>query len=134
MALVTLSEYAAAHGLKVANVRSARQRGKMTTAVKRHNVWMVDDAEPWWRDRRREWYDSDVAKVLVAEEFDANDVVLTIKHYARCGEFGETFAKCLGMIPDEVREALPAQQVAALVDAIHDSYEAGYRTGLRDAG
>lgn len=133
MALVTLSEYAAAHGLKITNVRSARQRGKMTTAVKRHNVWMVDDAEPWWRDRRKEWYDHDVAKVLGDAELDANDVILTIKHYARCGEFGETFAKCLEMIPGEVREVLPAQEVAAIVDAIHDSYEAGYRAGMCDA-
>ncbi|MEF2736056.1 MAG: hypothetical protein U0N15_02365 [Bifidobacterium choerinum] len=134
MALVTLNEYAEAHGLKVSNVRSARQRGKMPTAVKRHGVWMVDDAEPWWRERRKEWYDPEVAKVLGDAELDANDVILTIKHYAHCGKYGETFARCLGMIPDEVREALPAQQVAALVDAIHDSYEAGYRAGLRDAG
>lgn len=132
MALVTLNEYAEAHGLKVSNVRSARQRGKMPTAVKRHGVWMVDEAEPWWRERRKDWY-TDEAKAMTGAELDTTDRVLMIRHYARCGQYGGTFARCFGMIPDEVREALPAQEIAALVDAIHDSYEDGYRSGMRDA-
>lgn len=133
MTLVTLNEYAEAHGLKVSNVRSARQRGKMTTAVKRHGVWMVEEAEPWWRDRRKTWY-TDEAKCLTAAELDANDRVLMIKHYARCGQYGETFDRCLESIPADASEALPAQQVAAIVDAIHDAYEAGYRAGIDEAG
>ena len=133
MALVSLSEYANVHGLKVTNVRTAQRRGKMLTAVKRHGVWMVDEAEPWYMERRKDWY-TDEADVLTADEIGVLDRVLMIRHYAQCGEYGETFAKCLGEIPTDVREALPAQQVAALVDAIHDSYERGYRAGMAEAG
>jgi hypothetical protein len=133
MALVSLSEYANAHGLKVTNVRTAQRRGKLLTAVKRHGVWMVDEAEPWYMERRKDWY-TDEADVLTADEIGVLDRVLMIRHYAQCGEYGETFAKCLGEIPTDVREALPAQQVAALVDAIHDSYERGYRAGMAEAG
>ena len=133
MALVSLSEYANAHGLKVTNVRTAQRRGKLLTAVKRHGVWMVDEAEPWYMERRKDWYTNE-ADVLTEGEMDAYDRVLMIRHYARCGEYGETFAKCLDRIPTDVQEALPAQQVAALVDAIHDSYELGYRAGTAEAG
>lgn len=133
MALVSLSEYANAHGLKVTNVRTAQRRGKLLTAVKRHGVWMVDEAEPWYMERHKDWY-TDEADGLPEGEMDAYDRVLMIRHYAQCGQYGETFAKCLGEIPADVREALPAQQVAALVDAIHDSYELGYRAGMAEAG
>lgn len=133
MALVSLSEYANAHGLKVTNVRTAQRRGKLLTAVKQHGVWMVDEAEPWYMERRKDWYTND-ADGLTDGEMDAYDRVLMIRHYAQCGQYGETFAKCLDMIPTDVQEALPAQQVAALVDAIRDAYERGYRAGMAEAG
>ena len=133
MAVVSLSEYATAHGLKVTNVRTAQRRGKLLTAVKRHGVWMVDEAEPWYMERRKDWYTNE-ADGLTEGEMDAYDRVLMIRHYAQCGQYGETFAKCLDRVPADVQEALPAQQVAALVDAIHDSYERGYRAGTAKAG
>lgn len=133
MALVTLKEYAALHDLKVTNVRTAQRRGKMPTAVKQHGVWMVDESEPWYRARRKDWY-TDEAKGLTGNEIDAYDRILMIRHYAQCGQYLGTFHTCLDMIPADVREALPAQQVAVLVDAIHDSYECGYQAGMTDAG
>ena len=132
MAMVTLGEYAKLHGLKVTNVRTAQRRGRLLTSVKRHGVWMVDEAEPWYRDRHNDWY-TDEAKNLPTDEIDAYDRVLMIRHYAQCGQYPSTFRTCLDMIPDDVRDALPAQQVAALVDVIHDSYETGYRAGMDDA-
>ena len=132
MAMVTLGEYAKLHGLQVTNVRTAQRRGKLLTSVKRHGVWMVDEAEPWYRDRHKDWY-TDEAKNLPTDEIDAYDRVLMIRHYAQCGQYPSTFRTCLDMIPDDVRDALPAQQVAALVDVIHDSYETGYRAGMDDA-
>lgn len=128
MALITLTEYAEAHGLKITNVRTARQRGKLLTAVKRHGVWMVDESEPWWRERC-----TDKAKEAGDAGPAAVDRVLMIRRHARCGEDEAIFDRCLGAVPAEVREALPARQVAALVDAIHDSYEHGYRAGRHDA-
>lgn len=133
MALVSLSEYAAIHGLKVTNVRTAQRRGKLLTAVKRHGVWMVDEAEPWYMERRKDWYTNE-AKALSEGEMDAYDRVLMIRHYAQCGKYQNTFNTCLALVPEDVQEALPAQQVAALVDAIHDSYERGYRAGTAEAG
>ena len=132
MAMVTLGEYAKLHGLKVTNVRTAQRRGRLLTSVKRHGVWMVDEAEPWYRDRHKDWY-TDEAKNLPADEIDVYDRFLMIRHYAQCGQYPSTFRTCLDMIPADVREALPAQQVAALVDAIHDSYETGYKAGMADA-
>lgn len=133
MALVSLSEYANAHGLKVTNVRTAQRRGKLLTAVKRHGVWMVDEAEPWYMERRKDWYTNE-ADGLTEGEMDAYDRVLMIRHYAQCGQYQDTFNTCLSLVPEDVQEALAAQQVAALVDAIHDSYERGYRAGMAEAG
>ena len=133
MALVSLSEYANAHGLKVTNVRTAQRRGKLLTAVKRHGVWMVDEAEPWYMERRKDWYTNE-ADGLTEGEMDAYDRVLMIRHYAQCGQYGETFAKCLDRIPGDGREAEQAQRVAGRGDAIHDAYERGYRAGTAEAG
>lgn len=133
MALVSLSEYANAHGLKVTNVRTAQRRGKLLTAVKQHGVWMVDEAEPWYTERRKDWYANE-ADGLTDGEMDAYDRVLMIRHYAQCGQYQDTFNTCLSLVPEDVQEALAARQVAALVDAIHDSYESGYRAGTAEAG
>lgn len=132
MALVTLSEYAQAHDLPVSNVRTARYRGKFHTAVKQHNIWFVDDGEPWYTERRRDWH-TDEAKHLTGTEPDDMDRWLTIRQYAQCGKDADTFRTCLYMIPAALRDTLPAQQVAALVDAVSASYERGYNAGVRDA-
>lgn len=132
MALVTLAEYAQLHNLRINNVRTARTRGRFATAVKQHGVWMVDDAEPWYMDRERDWFDPIESASLDSGERAAYDRTLMIRHYARCGEYHETFNSCLESIPQRVRDALPVQDVAALVDAIHDSYEQGYKNALNE--
>lgn len=132
MALVTLSEYARIHNLKTTTVRTAQRRGKFLTEVKRHGVWLVDDAEPWWKERTRAWFNADECDGLDEDTMKAMDRYEMIRHYARCGRYDDTFNTCMDMIHGHVREALPVQDVAVLVDAVHDSYEVGYRNGIDD--
>ena len=115
MALVTLSEYAAAHGLRINNVRTARNRGKFATAVKQHGVWLVDDADPFYSDTARGH-----------GQGERDDM---IRRYAACGDDPQAFGACLDAVPAQVRDALPAQDVAAIVDALHHMYTAGYADG-----
>ncbi len=115
MALVTLSEYAAAHGLRINNVRTARNRGKFTTAVKQHGVWLVDENEPF--------YSNTGGGHGHGERDDM------IRRYAACGDDPQAFALCLDTVPAQVRDALPAQDVAAIVDALHHMYTSGYVDG-----
>lgn len=49
--LVSLAEYAAAHGKDPANARQMALRGSFDTAQKIGRMWVIDDAEPW-PDRR----------------------------------------------------------------------------------
>lgn len=52
-----------------------------------------------------------------------------IRRYAACGDDPQAFGACLDAVPAQVRDALPAQDVAAIVDALHHMYTAGYADG-----
>ena len=49
--LISLSEYAEAHGRDPATARQMAGRGDFKTARKIGRNWVIDDAEPW-PDRR----------------------------------------------------------------------------------
>lgn len=56
-----------------------------------------------------------------------------IKRAAYCGKYPDTFRECLSSIPLEIQNALPWNELARLVDVIHQSYEAGHTAGWKEA-
>lgn len=55
------------------------------------------------------------------------------KKLAKCGQYHQTFAACIDRIPADVIAKINSRDLAALVDAMHDQYQAGHNIGYKDA-
>lgn len=48
-----------------------------------------------------------------------------VQKTSKVGKYPTTFETCFEMIPEEIRNKLNAQQLAQMIDIIHDSFENG---------